>query len=71
MRPIFRIICLAVLFLGLSACTPRDRYIAISGYAQGGTYTVKLNLKGVTARPEALRDGIDSILTRIDTTLSG
>ncbi|MBR1406394.1 MAG: FAD:protein FMN transferase [Bacteroidales bacterium] len=71
MHPISRIIFLGAFFLTLAACTPRDRYIAISGYAQGGTYTVKLNLDGVSLRPEILRDGIDSILTRIDTTLSG
>ena len=57
------------------ACTPRDKYIAITGYAQGGTYTVKLNLKGkdgmVTPSPEEIRDSIDAILVRIDNSLSG
>ena len=71
MGPIVRKICLTVLAVLLLSCSPRDRYVAITGYAQGGTYTVKLNLKGVGVRPEVLRDGIDSILTRIDTTLSG
>ena len=57
--------------LAQSACTPRDRYIRIEGYAQGGTYSVTCNVGGVSVSPEAIRDGIDSLLTLIDTTLSG
>lgn len=57
------------------ACTPEDEYIAISGFAQGGTYTVKLNLNGVDGRvdasPEEIRDSVDAILGRIDKSLSG
>ena len=57
------------------SCAPRDRYISITGYAQGGTYTVKLNLNGkdgkVAAGAEEIRDSIDAILVRIDNTLSG
>ncbi|MBO4843719.1 MAG: FAD:protein FMN transferase [Bacteroidales bacterium] len=49
----------------------RDRYIAVSGYAQGGTYTVKLNLKGVETSPAVIQASIDSILLVIDNTLSG
>ena len=59
------------LTLILASCGPRDRYIQIQGYAQGGTYTVKLNMKGVSVAPEAVRDSIQAILTCIDTTLSG
>ena len=55
----------------LSACAERDRFIQISGYAQGGTYTVKLNLKGTAVSPEEVRDSVEAILVRIDTTLSG
>ena len=61
----------ALLFLALSACGERDRYIQISGHAQGGVYTVKANLKGVRVAPETVRDSVEAILTRIDTTLSG
>lgn len=43
----------------------------IQGYAQGGTYTVKINMDGVEITPEEVREGIDSVLTLIDTTLSG
>jgi thiamine biosynthesis lipoprotein len=55
----------------LSACGERDRFIQVSGHAQGGVYTVKVNLKGVSVTPEEVRDSVDAILTRIDTTLSG
>ena len=49
----------------------RDRYIAVSGYAQGGTYTVKMNLRGVKTPPAQIQMAIDSILLEIDNTLSG
>lgn len=64
-------VLLALVSLLLLSCGERDRYVQVSGYAQGGTYTVKLNLKGVPVAPETVRDSIESILTRIDTTLSG
>ena len=57
--------------LALSACGPRDRFIQVTGHAQGGVYTVKVNLKGVSVAPEEIRDSVDAILTRVDTTLSG
>ena len=60
----------AALFLAVS-CAQGPRYIVISGYAQGGTYSVKANVQGVAASPEKLREGVDSILTLVDTTLSG
>ncbi len=57
------------------SCAPRDRYITISGYAQGGVYAVKMNMNGtdgmIKARPEEIRDSIDAILVRIDNSLSG
>ena len=63
-------------FFVFCACSgSRDRYIAFSGYAQGGTYTVKLNLNGrsglVRERPEVIKDSVDAILGRIDASLSG
>lgn len=64
-----------VVFVLILSCTPRDKYITITGYAQGGTYAVKLNLNGkdgiIKMRPEAIRDSIDAILLEIDNTLSG
>ena len=62
---------LAVVLLLLSCTGGRGRYVQISGYAQGGTYTVKYNTSGVAIPVEAVRDSIDAILTGIDTTLSG
>ena len=59
----------------ISSCSPKDRYITITGHAQGGTYAVKLNLNGndgmIQTPPEEIRDSIDAILQKIDNTLSG
>ncbi len=57
----------ALLFISCS----RDRYIALNGYAQGGTYTVKMNLKGVSVDPNSIQMAVDSILIQVDNTLSG
>ena len=74
MRALHIISAILTAFIFLS-CSERDSYIAISGYAQGGTYTVKLNLKGVKpglkAKPEKIKAGIDSLLSEIDNSLSG
>ena len=63
---------MSVLFI---SCTPRDRYISFSGFAQGGTYTVKINLNGregmVRTHPQEIKDSVDAILGRIDASLSG
>ena len=53
------------------SCAPEDRYVSFSGYAQGGTYTVKFNMNGVDMKPEAVRDSVDAILGNIDMALSG
>ena len=52
-----KITVLAALLLLLCRCD-RDRYIAIGGYAQGGTYTVKLNMKGVREEPRRIQQDI-------------
>jgi thiamine biosynthesis lipoprotein len=57
--------------LTLSGCAPKDRFIQVTGHAQGGVYTVKVNLKGVSVSPEEIRDSVDAILVHVDTTLSG
>ena len=66
---------LAVALLTIFSCTPKDRYVSFSGYAQGGTYTVKFNLNGrdgmIKEKPEAIRDSVDAILQNIDNSLSG
>ena len=68
-------VLLSVFALLLSSCSPKDEYIVISGYAQGGTYAVKFNLNGSEGRvkpsPEEIRDSIDALLLRIDRSMSG
>ena len=53
------------------SCSGRGRYVAFTGYAQGGTYSVKINTSGVHVPREDIATAIDSILTLVDTTLSG
>lgn len=53
------------------SCAPESGYVALSGYAQGGNYSVKINMDGVDASPESLKSGIDSILNLVDNSLSG
>ena len=55
----------------LVSCVRGGGYVAFQGYAQGGTYTVKVNLSGVSERPDAIHAGIEAILQNVDTTLSG
>lgn len=70
-RFIFNVLLLCTLL----SCSPGNRYVVIQGYAQGGTYSVKFNMKGekgvIKMKPEAIKTAIDSILTEIDNTLSG
>lgn len=61
----------ALTFAAVLSCAPKDRYVSFSGFAQGGTYTVKLNLNGTDVKPEEIRDSVESILTNIDASLSG
>ena len=69
------ILALSLYMLCISSCMPADRYVTITGYAQGGTYAVKFNMNGrdgmVKVRPEEIRDSVDAILGRIDASLSG
>ena len=69
MRRIY--ILISVLIIALASCSQGDRYMTFSGYAQGGTYTVKLNLKGVSETPETIRDSVEALLRQIDFSLSG
>ena len=70
-----RIIFITLALVLMSSCSPRDRYMTITGFAQGGTYAVKLNLNGpegmVKASPEEIRDSVDAILQAIDNSVSG
>ena len=62
---------LSIALILLVSCTSRDRYMTFSGFAQGGTYTVKLNLNGVEEKPEVIRDSVEVLLQQIDLSLSG
>ena len=70
-----RFLVLLFAALVLSSCGSKDNYVSITGFAQGGTYTVKINLTGREGRvpypAERVKDGIDSVLLRIDNSLSG
>ena len=62
------LICLLPL---LFSCREKDRYVTLQGYAQGGVYQVKVNLRGTGKSRVEVQRAVDSILTAIDTTLSG
>lgn len=53
-----------------AACSSPE-YVAISGYAQGGTYLVKINRSGVKPSEQEIKMEIDRILEDIDSSLSG
>lgn len=62
------------LFLALSAavsCSSRPKYVDIGGYAQGGIYNVRFNIRDASVSKNEIAVRIDSILTLVDTTLSG
>ncbi|MCQ2178649.1 MAG: FAD:protein FMN transferase [Bacteroidales bacterium] len=63
-------ISIFISILLLCSCQ-RDRYLVINGYAQGGTYTVKANLKGTRVSRKGMAAEIERLLVGIDTTLSG
>ena len=52
------------------ACTG-GKYETFSGYAQGGTYRVKVNMRGVKTPSETVAAAIDSLLEAIDFSISG
>lgn len=61
---------LSAAVLILAGCQA-NRFAQFGGYAQGGTWSVKANLKGVKEKPKAIQQHIECILYEIDTTLSG
>ena len=64
-----RIILLTILSTLLASCG--SRYATVGGYAQGGTYSVRYDTRGVSASRKAVQAAVDAILEGIDTTLSG
>ena len=56
----------------LTSCNQDKGYYNLSGFAQGGTWRVTLNVdSNVTKTPQELKEGIDSILLVIDNAVSG
>lgn len=62
---------LAAAFAVLALCSCSGRYEIVSGYAQGGVYSVKYNSRGAKLSHAEIRRGIESILDSIDRSLSG
>ena len=71
MNRIFFYLSLAFSLAAFCSCNLRDRYVTIQGFAQGGVYSVTMNLKGVDVSQQEIADSVDAILEHIDTTLSG
>lgn len=71
MNRLFLYLSLTFTVLCFSACEERDKYINLQGYAQGGVYSVTLNLKGVDVPKKEIADSVNAILEHIDKTLSG
>lgn len=57
--------------LAFTSCSGSKGYVSITGYAQGGTYIVKLDATDSDLSPDRLKSSIDSILNVIDNSLSG
>ena len=68
---LFKLYILLSAVIMIQSCQQRDRYVIFSGYAQGGTWAVKANMKGVKVRDAEVKAHLDSILVRIDRSLSG
>ena len=66
-----RAICLAAAVVLFNSCAARYGYVQITGYAQGGTYSVKADLDGTGKTPECVKEKIDSILSAVDNSVSG
>ena len=68
---LFKLYILLSAVIMIQSCQQRDRYVVFSGYAQGGTWAVKANMKGVKVRDAEVKAHLDSILVMIDRSLSG
>lgn len=64
-----QIASLLLSLLLLSSCSERESFVMIRGYAQGGIYSVKCSNADIS--PRELKNGIDSILSVIDMSVSG
>ena len=70
MRYLSLFISALILSVALS-CSSGDQYVKISGFTQGVEFNVKFNTKALKISPEKAVHCVDSILTCIDSTLSG
>lgn len=61
----------AVFSAAAVSCMKDPGYAVVSGTAQGGLYSVKFSLDGVSRTVPEIRGAVDSILHLVDTTLSG
>ncbi len=70
-RRIFRsVILCSIVSVAVASCGGKTVYHELTGYAQGGTYSVKFRPeKGMNM--DEVGKAVDSILTMVDTTLSG
>lgn len=68
---IISVCSIAVVLVAVFLATRQKKYVAITGYAQGGKYVVTLSLPDRKTPPEDLKAGIDSILNVIDFSISG
>lgn len=65
-------IIFAILTLSLfCSCSERQDYVSVGGYAQGGEYVVKMNLRGASASREQIAKRVAELLDSIDFSLSG
>lgn len=67
---VWAVLC-AMFCLAAVSCARNTGYVAFSGYAQGGTYSVKINMDGVGTDADVLKAGVDSLLDAVDNSLSG
>ena len=71
MKQKFIIVLTSILVLSSASCAQKNEYVSFSGYAQGGMYSVTINLKGVDVPLYDITARVDDILIAIDNSLSG
>lgn len=71
MDALMKLFSILALSLSVLSCGGKDGYVAFRGFAQGGNYTVKVNMKGVRQTPDQIKEVVDSLLLEVDRTLSG
>ena len=65
------LMCAVLGSIAVMSCDRNARYQELRGYAQGGEYSVKFKPAGSSVEINEVKKAVDSILTLIDTTLSG